>query len=135
LDAPPLIIAAEFNSVYVLRRLLEAGAKVDTRDTDGWTPLMRAVQFNALECANSLLAAGANPKLRNYERETALDIAIKHQAKDCSQEESEVTPTLFCPNKKHQHIGFCDQAFHSSPYIHKVLLSEIRARGRFAECG
>ena len=85
LDAPPLIIAAEFNSVYVLRRLLEAGARVDSRDTDGWTPLMRAVQFNALECANSLIAAGANPKLRNYEKETALDIAIKHQAKDCQQ--------------------------------------------------
>ena len=83
LDDPPLGIAAEFNSLYVLRRLLEAGAWVDSRDMDGWTPLMRAAQFNALECANSLLAAGANPKLQNLSKQTALDIARKYQAKDC----------------------------------------------------
>ena len=85
LDNPPLGTAAEFNSFYVLRRLLEAGAWVDFRDQDVWTPLMRAAQFNAQECANILLAAGADPKFRNYAKQTALDIAIKHQAKDCQQ--------------------------------------------------
>lgn len=84
-DYPPLATAAEFNSVYVLRRLLEAGARVDFLDMGGCTPLMRAAQFNAVECANCLLAAGADPTRRNHAEQTALDIAKQHRANDCLQ--------------------------------------------------
>jgi hypothetical protein len=66
----PLHIAASINAVLV-RILLEAGARVDARCSDGWTPLMRACKTGELEVAALLVGAGADIAAKNAEGYTA----------------------------------------------------------------
>jgi ankyrin repeat protein len=52
--------------------LLRAGAHVDHRDADGWTPLMSAVARPRGHVVELLLAAGANPNARSRDGVTPL---------------------------------------------------------------
>lgn len=63
----PLHFAAQESSVAAIRTLLECGAKVDLKDSNGNTALFRAV-FNskgAGEIISLLLAAGSDPDQDN----------------------------------------------------------------------
>ncbi len=56
--ATPLRVAADRQTAAVL---VAAGADVNARSADGWTPLMRAAQRGDAEWVQLLLAAGADP--------------------------------------------------------------------------
>ena len=59
-DAPLLVGAAEAGDVTALRRLLDAGVPVDTRDAGGRTALLAATQANRIDAARLLIERGAD---------------------------------------------------------------------------
>jgi ankyrin repeat protein len=60
----------------VITTLLNAGASVSERDTDGRTPLMYASRSNTNpEVITTLLKAGSDGKAKNNEGKTAFDLA------------------------------------------------------------
>ena len=61
----PIHWAAEKDCLEGVQALLEAGAKVDARDANKWTPLMCAVQKNHHRTAALLLASRLRPRIDN----------------------------------------------------------------------
>lgn len=57
--------AVKRNDTAAVQQLLEAGAEVDTMDTDGLTPLMLACMNLQEENIRLLVQAGANPDAEN----------------------------------------------------------------------
>lgn len=57
----PLVAAASRGNVEAVKFLLDKGAKIDSRDTDGMTALMMATLSGSEETVRYLLARGANP--------------------------------------------------------------------------
>jgi ankyrin repeat protein len=62
----------------LLAVVLELGAAVDGRDTDGWTPLHWAAAHGYAASARRLLAAGADPAATTPARLTAADLAARN---------------------------------------------------------
>lgn len=57
---PPLLSAVKHQNVTIVRRLLNHGARVDARDSYGYTALFWAAVTNQLVLAKLLVARGAN---------------------------------------------------------------------------
>ena len=71
-----LMKAARSGNDWQVKALLEAGAKVNLKDNDGWTALMYAVRYQeGLECVQLLLDAGADVKVKNNYGSSALILA------------------------------------------------------------
>jgi ankyrin repeat protein len=62
-------------NVDVVEALLSAGAELEARQQDGFTPLMGAAAGGATDIVERLVAAGAEKHARNDAGKTALDIA------------------------------------------------------------
>jgi ankyrin repeat protein len=60
----------------IATKLIEAGARVNDRDIDGYTPLMRAIESDNLALASTLIAAGADVNAKNEDGKTPLMMAI-----------------------------------------------------------
>ena len=60
--APPLFDALRARSEKNIDRLLDAGARLDTRDRSGTTPLHQAALVNDLAAVRRFLEAGADPR-------------------------------------------------------------------------
>ena len=73
LQMSPLAMAAAVGSEEITRLLLDAGANVDLRNTDGTTPLATAVFFGHPEVVKLLLEEGADPAAQNLKGEKASD--------------------------------------------------------------
>jgi ankyrin repeat protein len=58
-----------------VKKLVVAGAEVNHRDEDGWTPLHSAAEAGAHEVVRLLLAHGADPALETYDTDTPLAFA------------------------------------------------------------
>ena len=56
----PLAVAASFNSSAVAALLIDKGANIHAKDTDGWTPLHVAASENAPEVVSLLIKSGAD---------------------------------------------------------------------------
>jgi uncharacterized protein len=59
----------------IAKRLIEAGADVNTRNFAGQTALMTAAMFNRIEIIDLLLAAGADPTLSDASGNTVVTLA------------------------------------------------------------
>lgn len=64
-------------SMEAVRSLVEAGAPVDAKQQNGWTPLHAAVHRGDVEMTRYLLAHGADPKLQNDEGKSAIGLAAE----------------------------------------------------------
>lgn len=71
----PLHSAAAVRDVEASRLLLDAGAPVDAKQQDGFTPLLEAVQNGDVELARLLLERGADPDLAKDDGVTPRDLA------------------------------------------------------------
>jgi hypothetical protein len=58
-----------------VKKLLAAGAEVNHRDEDGWTPLHTAVEAGAKDVVRLLLAHGADPTAETDDAVTPLSLA------------------------------------------------------------
>jgi ankyrin repeat protein len=74
-------------SVQDIQAALEAGAQVDARDPEGWTPLMVASKSSSQEAVKALLAAKASPNAKSKRGATPLMMA-------CSENRWMVIPLL-----------------------------------------
>ena len=77
LQMSSLAMAAAVGSEEITRLLLDAGAHVDLRNTDGTTPLATAVFFGHPEVVKLLLEEGADPTAQNLKGEKVTDYITK----------------------------------------------------------
>jgi ankyrin repeat protein len=68
------------------RLLIEHGADVNARMSDGKTALMFAAMFNRVEIIDFLLANGAIPSLQASDGMTALSLAQKMEAQAAAEQ-------------------------------------------------
>lgn len=61
------------------KQMLKAGADVNAKDKNGWTPLMVASQEDLSGYANFLVQSGADPNVKDNRGRTALMIAAQHE--------------------------------------------------------
>ncbi len=71
-----LIESARQGNLHGLRRALENGADINTRDEKGRTPLMCAAMTRNSNAIDLLLKYGANPLARNAAGQTVLEWAM-----------------------------------------------------------
>lgn len=87
-----LFVAADAGRVESLRKLIEAGAKLDIADhIDGDTPLHVAAYKCHVEAVRLLIFAGANVQASNYNGRTPFDLAMSRNARSCALQKSQVT--------------------------------------------
>jgi ankyrin repeat protein len=67
----------EKRQVKTIRRLLAAGADVNSRDANGATALHRAVRTRCAAAVTALLDAGSEPTLRNNSGSTPFHLAVQ----------------------------------------------------------
>ena len=77
-DAPATILRqTDDKRVAMVGMLVEHGARLDTRDRDGWSALMWASWSGLTEVAAKLLDLGASPEFADRQGHTALIIAAR----------------------------------------------------------
>uniref|UniRef100_A0A914QX34 Ankyrin repeat protein n=1 Tax=Panagrolaimus davidi TaxID=227884 RepID=A0A914QX34_9BILA len=74
-----LHIAAEKNSVSLIKFFLEKGANIDAKNGEGYTPLLTAAAHNNLEAVEIFHGLKLLPQLSSY-GETILSVALKHDS-------------------------------------------------------
>lgn len=81
-----LILAAGFSLVWIITKLIQAGAAVDGANPQtGETPLMRAAGWGTVACLTTLLNKGAHPNAQNKYGGTALMNAAFNNQVDCAR--------------------------------------------------
>jgi ankyrin repeat protein len=75
----PLVWAASFGMKGMVERLLDAGAKVETKARGGWTPLLYAVANGKNDVVALLLDRGASPEAQDGLGNTAVMLAYKKE--------------------------------------------------------
>ena len=77
LSAADAIAKTDEKRAPIVALLVEHGAPIDGRDSDGWTALMWASWSGLDKTADKLLELGANPSLADRQGNTALTIAAQ----------------------------------------------------------
>jgi len=67
--------------VELVKKLIQAGGDINTKDGRGDTPLHSASRYGHVEVITTLLAAGADKTIKNKHGKTPHDVAWRHQ--DC----------------------------------------------------
>ena len=75
----PINSAVAGRSLAAVSALIQAGADVDARQQEGYTPLMGAAAAGAESIARALLEAGADASLKSDNGQTAAEIAASHK--------------------------------------------------------
>merc|ERR1719382_633665 len=75
-----LLAAARRNDSDEVRTCIEAGANLDVRDEDGWTPLMWAAMHQSLDMVELVVRHGANPSLLDEQGEAVEALSRDHLA-------------------------------------------------------
>src|SRR3989454_2582118 len=73
----PLHAAAAGRSFEAVKVLVDAGAPVNGRQQEGWSPLQEAVQSGDVEMTRYLLAHGADPRQQNDAGKSAIGLAAE----------------------------------------------------------
>ncbi|CUH94551.1 hypothetical protein P22_0617 [Propionispora sp. 2/2-37] len=75
----PLMAAASFGRLDMVKTLLEQGAVVNTKNSDEGTALLLAVKYNYPEVVTALLQAGANVNTRDLYGNSLTSLALIHK--------------------------------------------------------
>ncbi len=93
-ETPLMLVARNANVIKPAFVLVENDAKLDVRDSRGYTALMHAAEAGNKVLANFLMAAGADTSIKNRTGQTALDLAVQEGHPDIAaaitQSEAEV---------------------------------------------
>lgn len=73
--ATPLRLAVRLRNTNAVRALIDAGAKLDKKNKDGYTALMFAAELGLVEITQMLVNAKADTTIKNAYRQTADEIA------------------------------------------------------------
>jgi ankyrin repeat protein len=93
----PLLLATLAQDWELARRLLDAGAAVETADDLGITPLMAAAGSGHVETLRAFLERGANADVVDQARRTALAYAVAAEKLDAIELLLPFTPRLNAP--------------------------------------
>ena len=74
----PLHYVARDCLIECMQVLINHGARVDAKDSDGDSPLHWAAASKAIPCVEMLLRHDANPQLKNNKGNTPFEYASKH---------------------------------------------------------
>ena len=66
-------------------QFLNAGADINQRDSEGYTPLHWAAYYGRVDAAQLLLDRGANPEIGDNSGRTALEVAIYYRHPNVAQ--------------------------------------------------
>jgi ankyrin repeat protein len=84
-DGTALHLAAKCGNQNAIILLLQAGAKINSRDINGQTPLHRGVYSRCRSIVELLIQQGADIEAQDYQRNSSLCIAVTEQSKDIVQ--------------------------------------------------
>ena len=140
----PLMSAAWYGRVDMMRLIIRGGADINARDDYGRTALMLAVSQNKAAAVKYLLSKGADKNLRESDGYTALDIGIKEKryaivqllrAAGAKRQESAgttaykpVSPEFTCDERKAYPLVVAFISYGAGPNISapEILRSHIR---------
>lgn len=74
--------AADAGSIEILKAIIDAGADINVKDTDGQTALHYAASCGHIECVKCLLQNGANKEAKDYDDSTPSDVAFNIAIKE-----------------------------------------------------
>lgn len=80
----PLIAAAEFGNVEVVKRLIDKGAVLNMADLNGETAVIKATWQGFSNIVQLLAEAGADLNIKNKQGRDALNIAVSKKHPDCT---------------------------------------------------
>ncbi len=78
-DSPALLLASCYGFAPIAKMLIEAGANVNSTDSEGYTPLHVSCSEKHFDIIQMLLDAGANINAQNNNGKSALDIAQEYK--------------------------------------------------------
>lgn len=90
----PMAWAAAGGGVPCGRTLLRAGAAVNTRDQQGWTPLHAAAYRGRLDFVKWLVENGADVRVKNNDGKKAVEIAGGYWTKETKKHKAEIVEYL-----------------------------------------
>jgi ankyrin repeat protein len=81
-----LLLAARKGSLRRVSLLIKAGADLEARNRDGWTPLLLSVRQGHTKIVSFLLEAGANVNAKTDSEQTALHLAAENGLEDLTRQ-------------------------------------------------
>lgn len=76
-DSIPLMLAIVTKNIYMIKLLLEAGADINAKNSNGVTPLMKAIYYGSYDIVDLLLEAGADIYIKNNDGNDSFSIACE----------------------------------------------------------
>lgn len=74
----PLFMSCKRASIEAVKFILDNGGKLDTRDSNGWTPLHEACYWGRIDLVTLFLSRGALRSQRNDAGDLPFDVASRH---------------------------------------------------------
>jgi len=81
----PLMVACECGNIQIAEILINAGAKVNSKDIKGWSALTRAVFTNDIDLTILLIKNGALTTVKDTNGKSVLDIAKEKNYKEIQE--------------------------------------------------